>query len=295
MTDSGQRVVTYRGAKAPPDAGGEPAVTSSPRPVLVVSRALRPLDRLQLTIEAEVIPRLLLARAVSCPSVPAVAAATSEDVRELTELVLATDQSRAFAFIAKLRQDGDQVERLYLDLLAPVARRLGVLWEEDLCDFTQVTLGVCCLQQAMRELGSSRSHELGQVGHGRRILLTPVPGEQHSFGLFMVAEFFRHEGWDVWSGPAGSAAHLAQIVHDEWFAVVGISTSAEVRLDATAGAIRAVRRASRNRRIGVMVGGQLFTQRPELAGLVGADATAPDGRTASLHARQLVSLLLAQA
>ena len=74
---------------------------------------------------------------------------------------------------------------------------------------------------------------------------------------------------------------------------------------AIAAALQAVRDAGlperdalteeQSERIGVMVGGQLFTQRPELAGLVGADATAPDGRTASLHARQLVSLLLAQA
>ena len=35
---------------------------------------------------------------------------------------------------------------------------------------------------------------------GRRILLTAVPGEQHSFGLYMVAEFFRRAGWDVVDG-----------------------------------------------------------------------------------------------
>ena len=35
---------------------------------------------------------------------------------------------------------------------------------------------------------------------GRRALLVSVPGEQHSFGVTMVAEFFRRAGWDAWTG-----------------------------------------------------------------------------------------------
>ena len=40
-----------------------------------------------------------------------------------------------------------------------------------------------------------------------------------------------------------------------------------------------------------MVGGRVFAEKPELAGLVGADATATDGRQAALQAETLLALL----
>jgi hypothetical protein len=41
--------------------------------------------------------------------------------------------------------------------------------------------------------------------------------------------------------------------------------------------IRAIRQASLNRSVGIMTGGPLLVARPELAVLMGADATALDG------------------
>ena len=153
-------------------------------------------------------------------------------------------------------------------------------------------MGLGRLQQVLHELspafrGRGRAHE-----HGRRVLLVPVPGEQHSFGLQMVAEFFRRAGWDVWSGPQiASGDDLVQLVRSEWFAVVGLSVGCETRIDALAAGIRAIRRASRNRAIGVLVGGPLFVAHPELVARVGADATAIDGGQAPLQAQNLLALL----
>ena len=79
----------------------------------------------------------------------------------------------------------------------------------------------------------------------------------------------------------------------ERFAVVGLSCASDVRLDGLASRVQSVRRASRNRSVGVMVGGRSFVERPELVGLVGADATAADGREASRRAKRLRGLLIA--
>jgi len=51
--------------------------------------------------------------------------------------------------------------------------------------------------------------------------------------------------------------------------------------------ICALRRASRNREIGVLVGGPLLIEKPELAEIVGADATAADGPQAVLRAEHI--------
>lgn len=253
-------------------------------------------DSLIQAIDNEIIPRLVLARRAGRETLrmPAADTATPQavEVEELAGLVLTKDTAVARSFVEQMHERGTPVETLYLDLLAPTARRLGELWCEDSCDFTDVTVGLGRLQEVLHELSPLFRAEVEPHERGRRVLLMPVPGEQHSFGLHMVAEFFRRTGWDVWSGSQiSSGADLVQLVRSEWFAVVGLSLACETRIDALATGIRALRRASRNRAIGVLVGGPLFIEHPELVARVGADATAIDGGQAPMQAHNLLALL----
>lgn len=72
------------------------------------------------------------------------------------------------------------VESLYLDLLAPAARHLGELWCADACDFASVTLALGRLQKVMHQLSPAFEGDVQHREHGRRALLVPVPGEQHT-------------------------------------------------------------------------------------------------------------------
>ncbi len=246
------------------------------------------------TIEGEIIPRLVLARRGigQGPAATATLGWTpgNELVAEIADLVARQDLGAAATRIDALRQSGLTIETLYLDLLAPVARYMGELWEADILDFSTVTLGCSRLQQLLHELSPSFFREVEPHEHRRRVLLVPVPGEQHTFGLYMVAEFFRRAGWDVWSGCMPTR-ELTELVGKEAFALVGFSLSGDKRLDALASSIRSVRRASCNRGIGVLVGGPVFVGHPELVSLVGADATAQDGRLATVQAQNTLSLL----
>ena len=245
------------------------------------------------TIEVEVVPRLVLAgRAASeCAVVAGEEVLDAETVEEFVEVLLVNDVVVATSYFEAIRARGVSLEALYLHLLTPAARRLGELWCADLCDFTDVTVALGRLQQALRELSPAFRNEVEPRQHGRRALLMPAPGEQHTFGLFMVAEFFRRAGWDVWGGPPASSHELTSIVRADWFDVVGLSVGCEGRLDVLNLAIRAMRRASRNRAIGVMVGGPVFVGHPELVASVGADATAVDARQALEQANSIVALL----
>lgn len=253
-------------------------------------------DSLIQAIDNEIIPRLVLARRAGRETMrmPAADAATPNavEVEELAGLVLTKDTAVARSFVERMHERGTPVETLYLDLLAPTARRLGELWCEDSCDFTDVTVGLGRLQEVLHELSPLFRAEVEPHERGRRVLLVPVPGEQHSFGLHMVAEFFRRTGWDVWSGSQiTSGTDLVQLVRSEWFAVLGLSLACETRIDALSTGIRALRRASRNRALGVLVGGPLFIDHPELVARVGADATAIDGGQAPMQAQNLLALL----
>ncbi len=247
------------------------------------------------TIEAEIVPRLILTgrAAPDCLAIPTLSGAVPglHDAIAFAESLLADTDADAACFIERMQARGVALESIYLDLMAPAARHLGFLWEDDQCDFATVTVALCRLERLVRELSPSFQNEAEHRGQGRRVLLVPVPGEQHTFGLSIVAEFFRREGWTVWSGPLAGSAELAKMVRNEWFAVIGFSLSCESRLPVLAKSIRTVRRTSRNPAIGVMVGGPAFRGRPDLVALAGADATAVDGRQAALQAQSLLALL----
>ena len=249
---------------------------------------------LKRTVETEIIPRLLLARRVALPVLREVLPDQAEHVQSLVGLVLAQDLGIAETYVDGLREAGRLPEQLYLDLLAPAARQLGDMWLEDKCDFTEVTVGLWRLGQVLRGLSPSFLGNAELMVAGPRALLVPIPGEQHTFGLAMVVDFFRRAGWSVWSGAVSNAAELAGLVRGQPFALIGFSVACSDRMEQVASAIRTVRRATCNHNAGVMVGGPAFVANPDLAAAVGADATAIDGAQAVQQASTLLNFLSAQ-
>ncbi len=267
---------------------GAPPVPSPERPV---SAGASHLAALASALQQRIIPRLIRAHAAPAPE-PELSELTGRpvgpgEVRELVRLVLLPDDGPARARIVAMRQRGVPVEALMLDLLALVARQLGEMWLQDQCTFTDVTVGVGRLQQLLREISPGLPLGPQALPHPLRILLLPSPGEQHTFGLVMVSEFFISAGWDVAGGPAAPVDPFAA-VQREWFDVVGFSLASEVHLPRLAPAIAVVRKASLNPHVGVLVGGPLFHAHPGLASEVGADAVAVNGSLAPGIAETLV-------
>lgn len=250
------------------------------------------LEKLFRTIETEIIPRLMLAHMPGgdCPELRTLQGRelTADSVQEFTRLVVEEQGDVAVAYVEALRALGTPLEALYLGLIAPTARRLGELWEADLCDFTEVTVGLWRLQQVLRGLGPAFRAENGEPSNGRRVMLVPSPGEQHVLGVMILGDYFRRAGWDVWGEPVTALEDIRSVIRREWFDVIGISVGCEVRIEALATQILAIRGISRNGDIAVLVGGPLFVQYPDLAERVGADGTAKDAVGAVEVARGLV-------
>lgn len=280
------------------DSGRAERETAAHREESGFGASSRQLLGLVKAIEGEIVPRLVLSRRAArrAASERGAADATPDDdnVTELAMMLLKHDASVALAYVESIRDVGAPLSAIYLNLLAPAARRLGELWHEDRCTFVEVTLGLCSLHQVLRSLSPQFVGEAGTAGRGKRILLVPAPGEQHTFGLMMVVEFFRRSGWDVRYQVAEYMDDLMRLVRGEWFSVVGLSVGCETRIESVAPAIRSLRRASCNRGLGVMVGGSIINARPDLVSLIGADATAGDGLHAVQQAERVVNLLSAQ-
>jgi methanogenic corrinoid protein MtbC1 len=243
--------------------------------------------RLAAIVGAEVVPRLaMLHRAVGAPDPVAVLPVSEDEIAALGRLLLGPDVAAPAAHVTMLRERGVDADALFLTLLEPAARFLGALWERDECDFVDVSLGLGRLQTLLAVFNCT--HAVPALDRRRTVLLATMPKDPHVFGLSMVAKFLRSGGWTTTEDLGPSADRLASLVHEEWFAVVGLTVGSDRHLAALTAAIRSIRAASRNRAIGIMVGGSIFTKDPAIARTVGADATAVDAPTAVLLAQKLL-------
>lgn len=239
------------------------------------------------TVKGQVIPRLALMHGRFEPAKFTNPEPDSEKIVEFVRMLLLSDVSVSSTFVENMCSNGTRLETIFLGLFTPAARILGELWEEDICDFTDVTIALARLQQLLRELGAAFEIEAAPVNNGRVALLVAAPGDQHTFGVFILQEFFRRAGWEVYGGALGSEDELFSLVEKEQYDVVGFSVSNDVSVDAFASVIRTVRKVVQSPGLHVMVGGKFFLEHPECVSGVGADASAQDGRRAVLEVSRL--------
>jgi methanogenic corrinoid protein MtbC1 len=242
--------------------------------------------RLASVIAQQIVPRLLMIHKNAGRDDGGAAAFTEDEITEFGELTMAPDNLAARSFFEKMQGRGHSLETLFVHLLAPTARRLGEYWEQDLCDFVDVTIGVARLQELLTIFGAADDIPLIDLQH--RVLLATAPGEQHVFGVDMVGKLMRAAGWEVAIRKGPSIKEIAAEVAKDWFAVVGVALSAEEGLEEIGRSIDEMRRVSRNKHIGVMVGGPVFTGHPERAIQVGADGVADDAPAAVILAKKLL-------
>jgi methanogenic corrinoid protein MtbC1 len=238
--------------------------------------------KLSQIVSKEIIPRLVqlhqtdVARLTDHP--------TPENVSDLAHIVLGPDLSAAADFVRSLRDRGLSEDTLFVELLEPTARHLGHMWDQDECDFVDVTLGVGRLQTLLAIFNST--YEIPALSDKRRVLLANTPGEQHSFGLSMVKKFLGAAGWWV-DQPSWTEEEISTLVASQWFAVAGLALSTDARVNELSSVIRLIRAEYRNPAIGIMVGGPLFTERPDLVATVGADGSAVNAPAAVVLAQRL--------
>lgn len=247
--------------------------------------------KLARVISKDIIPRLLKLHTDVVPDAPpvesliAALAPSSADITGLADIVLGSDLEAAAAYVTVLRDRGLALETLFVELLEPTARRLGEMWEQDECDFIDVTLGVARLQKLLAIFNDT--HAVPALDRRRHVLMAMTPGNQHSFGLAMVERFLLAAGWQVQTELTGTADEIAAVARVDAFAVAGLTIGSERQLGSLKATIARLREQSRNPAIGIMVGGPMFTANPALALEVGADATAPNAPAAVLVAQKL--------
>lgn len=265
-----------------PVGEGLPDLGAIPRPLYDVRQpppAEEAPDAIARIVESEILPRLMLAHRRPARRAAAERGPSPEEIAAFSAMLLSPGPVNIEAQAAALRDGGLPLPKLLLDLLAPAARHLGELWEDDACDFLAVTEGLGRLQAIGRRLCVQLEDEAVPPA-GRSVLLLPCPGETHMFGVSIVASFFREAGWAVTTAGPGPGVDPVSLLRNDWFDVVGLSLSCAAVLPALATTVPALREASRNPDLRVIVGGPYFA----LAGTdglpVAVDACVLDGRQA---------------
>ena len=246
--------------------------------------------RLERVIHAQVLPRLIKAHAAQDSletkqdQQPAVS--LSDWLEEFVRVLLKPDPDAALAFVERMRDQGGVNHAIFLELLAPAARRLGSLWDNDDCDFMEVAVGVQRLQRIHRVLSPIPSGGEGGEGGRHRVLLLPAPGETHLFGIAIVEKFFQDAGWDV---TRSNEHEFLDKLATSWFDVLGFSMSYTRDATKLRNAVAAARRRSANPDLRILVGGPAFLDNPDLVAVVGADAMAADAPSAVRSAANLIN------
>ncbi len=210
------------------------------------------------------------------------------EVLALADFCIQRKEREADALVDGLMARGLRSDRIFLELITPAARHLGVLWEEDRCDFTQVTCGLSQMHQIAYRIGFEFQDGPHVEGGHERVMLACAPGSQHFLGLTIVADFFRKTGADVVMEVSSTETELMHVVANEWFDVIGLSVAIETQLPALPGLVRNLRVSSGNPKVRVVLGGPIFLIKDLHPQQLGADAISTDAREAVVLVKQLV-------
>lgn len=251
-----------------------------------------PGDTVNTIIESEIIPRLLMAHASSDShgkSRPS-RAINPEDASRFAMLPLRLEAAGLLEEVDAFIADGASVETICLDLLAPAARKLGDMWDNDECDFIDVTMGLWRLQEVMREIAARSPTEARAPNLPRSALFSPMPGDLHNFGTLMIEEVFARAGWQSEALVKPERRELLDRLSRQSFDLVGLTLARDCPSAALGNLIKAMRNVSANPHIIVFVGGRMINENPDLAMVVGADGTGADALAALELAENLVKI-----
>ena len=212
----------------------------------------------------------------------------SNSVELFTKFLLENEVEVCKAYVETLIEEGVSIEDIYLKLITPSARKIGYLWEEDIADFTVVTMAIWKIHQVLYQFSDKFLCDEEELKNKNKILLIPAPGSQHTLGLFMLGEFFRKKGWYVHGEPSVSEKEALNLIKQNQFHIVGISIGADDLKENAKKLIKKIRKQAENKFLKIMVGGPATIDKPKFYRDVFADGQSSDASNAILVANKLI-------
>ncbi|MEJ8282110.1 cobalamin B12-binding domain-containing protein [Pseudonocardia spirodelae] len=201
--------------------------------------------------------------------------ATARYTDLLWDAVLRGDEYTAVDVVVDALRDGIEAEAVLLEVIGAVQRRVGREWAANRISVAQEHAATAINERVISTLSLTSGRHTGGRG---RVTVACVDGEWHALPARLLAEVLRLRGFTVdYLGAQVPAAHLISHLHRTGPDAVALSSSIATRLPTAHATISACQAAG----VPVIVGGGAFGPDGRYARLLGADAWAPDARSAA--------------
>ncbi|NIH83172.1 cobalamin B12-binding domain-containing protein [Amycolatopsis granulosa] len=206
---------------------------------------------------------------------PAGTGGTTGYAERLWHAVLDGDQRGATGTVLAALAGGLDPESVLLDVIGAVQRRVGQEWAANRISVAQEHTATAINERAIAGLAREAPRPAARLG---RVTVSCVDGEWHALPARLLAEVLELRGFRVnYLGAQVPAQHLITHLHRTSPDAVALSSSLPTRLPAAHATITACQAAG----VPVIAGGAAFGPDGRWARLLGAEAWAPDARTAA--------------
>jgi MerR family transcriptional regulator, light-induced transcriptional regulator len=197
--------------------------------------------------------------------------------REYLASLLTPDARRARQLVEDGLAAGLAADLIYLQVITPAMREIGRLWETASVSVAQEHLATQITNAILATLALALTGG-APVGAGRVALVASTPGERHTLGGQMVADFLDAQAWTVLAlGADTPAPELVELARARAADVVALSTALPGHLLSVTLTCELLRRLPHPPYI--VVGGRAYGGDRTRALAVGADAFADDPQT----------------
>ncbi len=197
------------------------------------------------------------------------------------------DTRRAIDLIMDAASGGMSLATIYVEVLLPAQKEIGRMWHRAEASVAEEHV----VSETTRRLMAVLSHKrLPSTETGKTVLAATVASNAHDIGVRAVADLFEVAGWRVISlGANVPAADLASVVKFFDVDLVVLAATLTTQLKELEAAIEAIR-ATCEDTVKILVGGNVFSEAPELWRNLGADAYAAEINDAVDAGSQAVGL-----
>lgn len=209
------------------------------------------------------------------------------NARKYLDIILSGDRKQAVDFILSIVSDHASIKNIYLNILQPVQREIGRLWQT-----SQITVAQEHYSTSITQLTISQLYPyiFSQSDKSKKLISTCVSGELHEIGLRMLSDIFELEGWNTWYlGANMPNKDIVNIIHEISPDIIAISVTMTYHLNQVKELIGSIKNSGI--KTPIMVGGYPFIYDKELWRHVGADATSVDAISALATANRLAGNL----
>lgn len=207
--------------------------------------------------------------------------------REYLDELLSGDRHRARTLIFRALEGGLDLRNLYLDVLQPVQREVGRLWEINAISVAQEHFCTAVSQLIVSQLYPEIT---ARPRNGLVLVASCVGRELHELGLRMVADFFELAGWDTrFFGANMPVDEVVSALNETRADVLAVSTTMMCHIE---GLRRLVGRARErcHHDLKILAGGLPFNNLPGLWRSVGADGSARNADEAVETAGRIIGI-----